>query len=101
MYYKRKHCVGEEVVGMVILSCAVCLSLGACLGFLGAGLCATASDKPQCGLNAKATPMGRGWESSKAMSASGSFFEGKKPLARLEQVRGKSDARYATADTSD
>jgi hypothetical protein len=76
MFYKRKHCVGEEVVGMVILSCAVCLSLGACLGFLGAGLCATASDKRQRRLNAKATPMGRGWESSKATSASGSFFEG-------------------------
>ena len=88
-------------MAMVILSYGVCLSLGACLGFLGAGLCATASDKAQRRLNAKAAPMGRGWESSKAMSASGSFFEGKKPLARLEQMRGRSDARYATADTSD
>jgi hypothetical protein len=29
MYYKRKHCMGEEVVAMVILSCALCFSLGA------------------------------------------------------------------------
>ena len=46
MYYKRKRCEGEEVMAMVILGCAVCLSLGACLGFLGAGLCAAASNKP-------------------------------------------------------
>jgi hypothetical protein len=86
---------------MVILSCAVCLSLGACLGFLGAGLCATASDKPQRRLNAKATPMGEGWESSKAASASGSLFEGKKSLASLEQVKGRCDASYATANRTD
>ena len=29
MYYKGKHCVGEEVVAMVILSFALCFSLGA------------------------------------------------------------------------
>ena len=86
---------------MVILSCAVCLSLGACLGFLGASLCAAASDKPQSRLNAKATPMGGGWESGKASSASGSFFEGEKSLSSFEQARGRCDASYATANRTD
>ena len=45
---------------MVILGFVLCLSLGACLGFLGAGLCAIASDKPQRRLNAKVTPMWQG-----------------------------------------
>jgi hypothetical protein len=101
MYYSGKHRVGEEGLRMVILSCAVCLSLGACLGFLGAGLCATASDKPQRRLNANATPMGRGWENSKASPAIGSFFEGEKSLSSFQQVRGRCDASYETADSTD
>jgi hypothetical protein len=82
---------------MVILSCTVCLSLGACLGFLGAAFCAVASDKPQRRLNANATPAGRGWENNKALSASGLFFEGE----NFEQVRGKRDASHATANRPD
>jgi hypothetical protein len=34
-------------MAMVILSYALCLSLGAFIGFLCAGLCAAASDKAQ------------------------------------------------------
>ena len=67
----------------VILSYLICFSLGACLGFLGAGFCAAASDKAQHRLNANATPMGRARESSKARLASASVFEGKKSLARF------------------
>jgi hypothetical protein len=33
-------------MAMVILSYALCLSLGASIGFLGAGFCAAASDSP-------------------------------------------------------
>ena len=47
MYYNGKHCVREEVVAMVILSYALCLSFGACIGFLCSGLCVAASDKAQ------------------------------------------------------
>ena len=32
-------------MAMVILGYGICLSLGACVGFLGAGICARASDK--------------------------------------------------------
>jgi hypothetical protein len=85
---------------MVIISCAVCLSLGACLGFLGVGLCAIASDKHRRRLNAEATPMDRGWESNKATLASSSFFA-RENLASVEQVKGRSDASYATADWTD
>ena len=85
---------------MVIISCAVCLSLGACLGFLGAGLCAAASNKPQRRLK-KATPTDRGWESKEATLASVSFFAGESSLSRSEQVKGRSDASYATAKWTD
>ena len=47
MYYKGKHCMGEEVVAMVILSCALCFSLGACIGFVAAGMFASASNGVQ------------------------------------------------------
>ena len=47
MYYKGKRCVGEEVVVMVILSCALCFSLGACIGFVAAGMFANASNRVQ------------------------------------------------------
>jgi hypothetical protein len=47
MYYKRKHCMGEEVVAMVILSCALCFSLGTCIGFVAAGMFANASNGVQ------------------------------------------------------
>jgi hypothetical protein len=47
MYYKRKRCEGWEAMAMVILSYALCLSLGASIGFLCAGLCAAASDKAE------------------------------------------------------
>ena len=47
MYYKRKRCEGWEAMAMVILSYALCLSLGAFIGFLCAGLCAAASDGDQ------------------------------------------------------
>jgi hypothetical protein len=36
--------MGEEVVAMVILSCAFCFSLGACIGFVAAGFFAGASN---------------------------------------------------------
>jgi hypothetical protein len=101
MYYKRQRCDGQEIMAMVFLSCTVCLSLGACLGFLGAAFCAVASDKPQRRLNANATPVGRGWENNKALSASGLFFEGEKSPSNFEQVRGKRDASHATANRAD
>ena len=47
MYYKGNHCVGEEVVAMVILSFALCFSLGACIGFVAAGMFANASNRVQ------------------------------------------------------
>ena len=47
MYYKGKRCVGEEVVAMVILSFALCFSLGACIGFVAAGLVAGGSNGVQ------------------------------------------------------
>jgi hypothetical protein len=100
MYYKGKHCVGEKGLHMVILSCAVCLSLGACLGLLGAGLCAVASDKHQRRLNANATPVAS-WESDKATLAPDWFFEGKNSSSRFEKVKGRSDASYAAADWTD
>jgi hypothetical protein len=40
----------------IILGYIICLSFGAFIGLLAAGLCAAASDKAQR-LNAKATPM--------------------------------------------
>jgi hypothetical protein len=44
----RENVVGsEEVMAMVILSYALCLSLGASIGFLCAGLYAAASDKTE------------------------------------------------------
>jgi hypothetical protein len=101
MYYSGKHCVGEEGLEMVIISCAVCLSLGACLGFLGAGLCAAASDKPQRRMKAKATPMGRSWEQQSKVSERDLSFEGEKSLSSFQQVRGRCDASYATADWTD
>jgi hypothetical protein len=88
-------------MAMVILSYVICLSLGACLGFLGAGLCAAASDKPQRRSNANATPVGRGWENNKALSARGLFFEGEKSPSSFEHVRGKRDASHATANRAD
>ena len=39
--------MGEEVVAMVILSCALCFSLGACIGFVAAGMFANASNRVQ------------------------------------------------------
>jgi ABC-type xylose transport system permease subunit len=51
---------------MVILSCGICLSLGACIGFVGAGLCAAASDNTQHRLDAEVKPIGTARESSKA-----------------------------------
>ena len=101
MYYSGKHCVGEEGLDMVIISCAVCLSLGACIGLLGAGFCAAASDKPQRRLNAKTTPMDRGWETNEATLASGSFFACENSLSSFKQVKGRCDASYATADWTD
>ena len=47
MYYKEGHCVGQKVVAMVILSFALCFSLGACIGFVAAGMFANASNKVQ------------------------------------------------------
>ena len=47
MYYKGKRCVGEEVVAMVILSFALCFSLGACIGFVAAGVFTGASNRVQ------------------------------------------------------
>jgi hypothetical protein len=41
-------------MAMVILSYVICLSLGACIGLLGAGFCAAASDKAQHRSNANA-----------------------------------------------
>jgi hypothetical protein len=84
---------------MVILSCGICLSLGACIGFVGAGLCAAASDNTQHRLDAGVKPIGTPRESTR--SASGSFFEDEKSLASFKQERGKNDARYATAEWSD
>jgi hypothetical protein len=69
---------------MVILSCGICLSLGACIGFVGAGLCAAASDNTQHRLDAEVKPIGTARESSKARSASGSFFEDEKSLASFK-----------------
>ena len=37
--------MGREVVAMVILSYAICVSLGACIGFVAAGMFANPSDK--------------------------------------------------------
>ena len=101
MCYNGKRCVESRSLAMVILSYVICLSLGACLGFVGAGFCTAASDKPQRRLNANATPVGRGWENNKALSASGLFFEGKKSPSSFEQVRGKRDASHATANRPD
>jgi hypothetical protein len=47
MYYKGKHCTGEEAVAMVILSFALCFSLGACIGFVAVGMFANASNGVQ------------------------------------------------------
>ena len=88
-------------MAMVILSDLICLSLGACIGLLGACFCAAASDKPQRRLNAKTPPMDCDWESNKATLASVSFFAGENSLSRFEQVKGRSDASYATADWTD
>ena len=44
MYYKVRHCTGEEAVGMVILSFVLCFSLGACIGFAAVGMFANASN---------------------------------------------------------
>jgi hypothetical protein len=101
MYYKRKRCEEGEVMGMVILSYAACLALGACIGLVGAGFCAAASDKPQRRLNAEMPPMDCDWESNEATLASVSFFAGENSLSRFEQVEGRSDASYATADWTD
>ena len=68
-------------MAMVILSYALCLSLGASIGFLCAGLCAAASDKAQHPIKRYCDADGQ--ESS------------------FEQVRGKSDASYATANRAD
>ena len=46
MYY-RKGLVREEVVTIVIISCATCFVLGGSMGFLLAAICAMASDKDQ------------------------------------------------------
>jgi hypothetical protein len=89
-------------MAMVILSCVICLSLGASIGLLGAGFCAAASDKPQRRLDAKATPTERtGWESDKATLASGFFFEGENSRSNFGRMKGRSDASYATADWTD
>ena len=61
-------------MAMVILSCALRLLFGACIGFICAGLCAAASDKTQRRLNSDATPMGRAL-SGGTTSASGLYFE--------------------------
>ena len=39
------------MMGTVILGYIICLSFGAFVGLLGAGLCAAASDKPDNRLN--------------------------------------------------
>jgi hypothetical protein len=44
---------------MVILGNIICLTLGACIGFIAAGICTTASDKKQPG--AETASGGRGW----------------------------------------
>jgi hypothetical protein len=44
MYYKRKCCEEWETMGTVIVGYAICLSLGAFVGLLAAGLGAAASD---------------------------------------------------------
>ena len=98
MYYKRTRCGEWELMVMVILSCGICLSLGACIGFIGAGLCAAASDRTQRRLNSEAMLIGTAPESSEATSESGLFFEDGKSLAKCKQQRGKNDARYATAE---
>ena len=36
MYYKRKRCGELELMVTGIVSYGICLSLGACIGFLGA-----------------------------------------------------------------
>ena len=46
MYYK-KGLVREEIVAIVIISCATCFVLGGSIGFLSAAICAMASDKDQ------------------------------------------------------
>jgi hypothetical protein len=51
MYYKRKRCKEWEMMGTVILGYMICLSLGAFVGLLAAGLCAASSDKPDYRLN--------------------------------------------------
>ena len=101
MYYKRKRCEEGEVMAMVILSYLICFSLGACIGLVGAGFCAAASDKPRRRLNAVTPPMDCGWESNEATLASVSFFAGENSPSRFEQVKGRSDASYATADWTD
>ena len=82
---------------MVILSCGICLSFGACIGFI-AGLCAAASDKTQRRLNSEAMLIGTAPESGEATSASGLYFEDGNSRAKCKQQRGKNDARYATAE---
>jgi hypothetical protein len=98
MYYNGTRCGEWELMVMVILSCGISLSLGACIGFIGAGLCAAASDKTRRRLNSEAMLIGTPPESSEATSASGLFFEDGKSLAGCKQQRGKNDARYATAE---
>jgi hypothetical protein len=88
-------------MAMFILSHLICLSLGACIGLVGAGLCAVGSDKSLRRLNATAPPMDCDWESNEATLASVPFFAGENCLSRFEQVKGRSDASYATADWTD
>jgi len=101
MYYKRKRCEEREVMAMVILSYVDCLALGASVGLLGAGFCAAASGKRQRRLNVETPPMDCDWESNETTLASVSFFAGENSLSRFEQVKGRSDASYATADWTD
>jgi hypothetical protein len=68
---------------------------------LGAGFCAAASDKPQRRLNAETPPMDCDWESNEATLARVSFFAGQNSPSRFEQVKGRCDASYATADWTD
>jgi hypothetical protein len=79
------------MITMVILGCIICLSLGASVGLLAAGLCAAASDKAQR-LNAK-------WDAD-GQRVPGSLRVKKSP-ACFEQMKGMSDARYAAANRSD
>ena len=89
-------------MGTVILSCAVCLSLGACLGYFGAGLCAAASDKPQGRLiERKGDADGQRLGESQRSVSERLFLEGEKSLSSFKQVKGRCDASYATANRSD